>query len=404
MVTEVKEVQRDPIIKEKWQHYCAIFGDHVRDPSKHQDAFLAGFLQGLRTSVGPETQIFVGGLPPDTTEAMMREYFSQWGEITNVKLKENKGFGFVTFQNAETVNEIMANHEAHQIGGKSVDCKRKDPSAVPTNNVLRPNFGLNTRLPGRTMVQRPQNVPSPYGPMHDLNANRSDLRNKQMGVNAPRGQGPVAGVIEAREIFVGGLPTDIQEQQIFSYFVRWGTVARVELKHGKGFAFVAFESPDSVEQIVRNNTQHAINGKHIDCKKRVLDARQQAKQQGGVIPQAQNPNRPFRRPYQLPNNRPQINIQKLPNPEPGQIITDKVFVGGLPKECREENLVETFSQFGNITKIDIKNDKGFAFIHFGNHQAVDSILSQKDSIEVSGQWVDCKAADNRPSKFLTYVR
>lgn len=93
-----------------------------------------------------------------------------------------------------------------------------------------------------------------------------------------------------------------------------------------------------------------------------------------------------------------VNTKQFANPEPGQVVDSKIFVGRLPHGTREEHLIEAFQSFGNITQIDIKLEKGFAFVHFDSAESVQHVMAQKDNIQVGGQPIDCKPADNRPPK------
>lgn len=71
----------------------------------------------------------------------------------------------------------------------------------------------------------------------------------------------------------------------------------------------------------------------------------------------------------------------------------KLFVGGLPKPCSENELRDTFSKFGTIESIHIKKDtqtglpRGFCFIVFSESYVVDRILASGD-IYVNGKKVD----------------
>lgn len=45
MVDQIKDMQRrDPIAKEQWYAYCEAYGDNVRDPAKHDAAFISNFI------------------------------------------------------------------------------------------------------------------------------------------------------------------------------------------------------------------------------------------------------------------------------------------------------------------------------------------------------------------------
>ncbi|NOY70995.1 MAG: RNA-binding protein [Gammaproteobacteria bacterium] len=51
----------------------------------------------------PSNKIYLCNLPPSVTEALLKEHFTEYGEITEVQLlvdrktKAPKGYGFITF-------------------------------------------------------------------------------------------------------------------------------------------------------------------------------------------------------------------------------------------------------------------------------------------------------------------
>lgn len=411
IVTEVRNAQRDPLVKQKWQDYCSIFGNNQRDPSKHTESFLQGFLQGLNNIVSDNNNsIFVGGLPHDATETHMTQYFGQFGEVVKSKVMEGKGFGFVTFKSSEAVEAIIANYDGHSINGKAIECKKKTPppaqGTVPVQQVVQ--VGAFGPVRGAIQTRLPQLGPYATTPQPVVT------------YQAPRPirHGPATdGVVEGTEIFVGGLSAEITEQHLMQYFSQFGTVTKCELKHGKGYAFMGFDTEDAVETIVSTNGEHEICGRSVDCKKRVLDALQRAKAAGSFISVPGGP--PIRPPTiqtgiqqqvihrTIPLAQPQqfrklnqvvLNIPKIANPEPGEIVAGKIFVGRVPHGAQEAHMIETFQVFGNITQIDLKSEKGFAFVHYDSAEAVQQVMANKDSILVGGQPVDCKPADNRPPK------
>lgn len=76
-----------------------------------------------------DKKLFVGGLTLETTEKELQDYFGQYGAIQNVTIKVNpqtgksKGFAFVLFISADTVEQVLAQKE-HVINGKTIDAKK----------------------------------------------------------------------------------------------------------------------------------------------------------------------------------------------------------------------------------------------------------------------------------------
>lgn len=72
-----------------------------------------------------EPRMFVGGLFPETTSETLRNYFSTYGEVKEVKIigekqKRSRGFGFVLFRAMKTFHKVM--EKKHVIDGREVDC------------------------------------------------------------------------------------------------------------------------------------------------------------------------------------------------------------------------------------------------------------------------------------------
>jgi len=71
-------------------------------------------------------KLFVGGLSWGTSEEGLRQAFEPYGELTDVKLivdrysGRSRGFGFVTFANAEEAEQAMAQMNGTQLDGRSL--------------------------------------------------------------------------------------------------------------------------------------------------------------------------------------------------------------------------------------------------------------------------------------------
>ncbi|POS83265.1 hypothetical protein EPUL_003932 [Erysiphe pulchra] len=76
-------------------------------------------------------KMFIGGLNWETTDQSLKEYFSQFGEVVECMVMRDgvsgrsRGFGFLTFKDARTVNIVMV--KEHYLDGKIIDPKRAIP-------------------------------------------------------------------------------------------------------------------------------------------------------------------------------------------------------------------------------------------------------------------------------------
>jgi RNA recognition motif-containing protein len=111
-------------------------------PSKYLEPSL--LQRDLRT-LSPTTskKLFVAGLAASSTSADLRAHFETFGPVTTALVKTDqktnvsRRFGFVVFQNSDSVDLALANE--HVIDGKHVDIRR----AVPKPNThITPEPGL----------------------------------------------------------------------------------------------------------------------------------------------------------------------------------------------------------------------------------------------------------------------
>ena len=85
--------------------------------------------------------MFVGGLLPSFTKKDLFNYFSQFGEIekgiimTDKLTGKSRGFGFIIFNEKETIDKIMKKGNCHILNGKLIECKRSKPK-IQSMNIL----------------------------------------------------------------------------------------------------------------------------------------------------------------------------------------------------------------------------------------------------------------------------
>uniref|UniRef100_UPI0035902917 heterogeneous nuclear ribonucleoprotein A/B-like n=1 Tax=Myxine glutinosa TaxID=7769 RepID=UPI0035902917 len=77
-------------------------------------------------------KIYVGGLSKETSMEPLKDYFSQFGEVVACTIKmdprtrRSRGFGFVLFRSAATVDEVL-DLKNHQLHGRKIYPKRAEP-------------------------------------------------------------------------------------------------------------------------------------------------------------------------------------------------------------------------------------------------------------------------------------
>lgn len=103
---------------------------------------------------------FVGGLPQTVTQDSFKALFQQFGHVLDSTVMMDKdtgrprGFGFVTFENEEGVENTLSNQPL-MLDGKQIEVKRAQsrgqpaPAAAPNRFVSDPGRGSNAQAPLR---------------------------------------------------------------------------------------------------------------------------------------------------------------------------------------------------------------------------------------------------------------
>eukprot|EP00930_Biecheleria_cincta_P050213 TRINITY_DN35398_c0_g1_i1.p1 TRINITY_DN35398_c0_g1~~TRINITY_DN35398_c0_g1_i1.p1 ORF type:complete len:551 (+),score=87.10 TRINITY_DN35398_c0_g1_i1:166-1818(+) len=166
----------------------------------------------------------------------------------------------------------------------------------PQQSDNRPLSSVSTSA-GPTPSPDDRSSPHSASPMAEGNserfaAKRSD--NKGKGKDSSKGNAAgnldpaQVGPSQARKIFVGGIPQDMQQDELFKIFAEYGQVKKAWLQryrdgNGKGkatapgnnhrgFGFVIFQDSTVVDQLLRNGDSHFLtlpSGRRLEIKRAV---------------------------------------------------------------------------------------------------------------------------------------
>ncbi|CAL4160479.1 unnamed protein product, partial [Meganyctiphanes norvegica] len=199
-------------------------GDANKMKRKMKDNQFGGNGANGPSDVDEKGKMFVGGLSWETTQESLQQYFSRFGELTDcVVMKNNetgrsRGFGFITFGDFNNVDVVLKTGP-HKLDGRNIDPKACNPRSMQKN------------------------------------------MSKGLKVNSSN-----------YKVFLGGLPSDLNETDLRNFFSSFGNVADVmimfdqEKKKSRGFGFLSFETEEAVDRAVAEHFVN-INGKQVEVKR-----------------------------------------------------------------------------------------------------------------------------------------
>ncbi|KAG9158924.1 hypothetical protein Leryth_013308 [Lithospermum erythrorhizon] len=88
-------------------------------------------------------KIFVGGIPTSVTEDEFKDFFMKFGEVKEQQIMRDhasgrsRGFGFVTFEHEQAVDDLLANGNRLDFSGTQVEIKKAEPKKP---NLAPPQF------------------------------------------------------------------------------------------------------------------------------------------------------------------------------------------------------------------------------------------------------------------------
>ncbi|ERN19207.1 heterogeneous nuclear ribonucleoprotein 1 [Amborella trichopoda] len=163
-------------------------------------------------------KIFIGGLPKDTTPATFTKHFGKYGEITDSVIMKDRytgqprGFGFITYADPSVVDKVI--EDDHIINGKQVEIKRTIPKGT--------------------------------------------LQSK---------------VFKTKKIFVGGVPTNVTEDEFKNFFSKYGKVVDHQIirdhstNRSRGFGFIIFDSEKVVDDLVAKGNMIDFGDTQVEVRK-----------------------------------------------------------------------------------------------------------------------------------------
>ncbi len=264
-------------------------------------------------------KLYVGNLGWETTSEDLQDAFRGFGNfeecfvVTDRATGESRGFGFVTFTDAEQANAAIEAKNGSTLDGRTlkVSVSRPKGSYAPTvdgckvyignleldttQETLRSEFSKHGELVDIIIVNdRATGASRGFGfatyakpsdasnAIEALNGAELDGRELRVNVSRPReqrqrgtsyggggGGGAYHGAPDNSKLFVGNLGWDTTSEDLLAAFSPYGDVieAKVisdrETGNSRGFGFVSYSNDDSAEDAIQNLDGVELDGREI---------------------------------------------------------------------------------------------------------------------------------------------
>ncbi|EEF43723.1 nuclear acid binding protein, putative [Ricinus communis] len=188
----------------------------------------ASFAGERRTETGSDLSIFVGDLAADVTDAMLQETFSSKylsvkgaKVVTDLNTGRSKGYGFVRFGDENERSRAMMEMNGVYCSSRPMRIGVATPKKSPA---------YQQQYSSQALVLAGGHAPN--GSMAQGSQSDGDSNNTT--------------------IFVGGIDSDISDEDLRQPFSQFGEVVSVKIPAGKGCGFVQFADRKSAEDALQS--------------------------------------------------------------------------------------------------------------------------------------------------------
>lgn len=204
------------------------------------------------------------------------------------------------------------------------------------------------------------------------------LQNRKMRVDWATGQGnknkyTKVDTSKHHHVYVGDLSPEIDEQALREAFQVFGEISDCKVVKdpqsfkSRGYGFVVF-----VKKMDAETSISAMNGQWL--------GRKMIKTRWATRKPANTPNET--KPEQKKLNYDEVFNQTTPT-------NTTVFCGGLKQDITEEMLHKSFQPHGQIEKIKIFKEKGYAFIKYTSKESACQAIVELHNSNLNGQMIRC---------------
>ncbi|KAJ8748507.1 hypothetical protein K2173_003405 [Erythroxylum novogranatense] len=247
------------------------------------------------------SEVFIGGLPKDTSEDDLRDLCQPMGEIFEIRIMkdketgENKGFAFVSFKSKEDAQKAIEELHSKEFKGKTLRCSLSEsknrlfignvPKSWTEDEFKKVIEGIGPGVDIIELIKDPQNPSrnrgfafilyynnacADYSRQKMLNANfKLDGNTPTVSWADPKGTPEhSAAAAQVKALYVKNIPENTPTEKLKELFQRHGEVTKVVMPPGKAgkrdFGFIHFAERSSALKAVKDTEKYEIDGQVLE--------------------------------------------------------------------------------------------------------------------------------------------
>lgn len=271
------------------------------------------------------SEVYVGGIPQDSSEEDLRSFCESIGEVTEVRVmrskesNENKGFAFVTYRSVELASKAIEELNNTEFKGKKIKCSSSQAKhRLFIGNVPRSWGEEDLRKvvtdigPGVTAVELVKDMKNTsnnrgfafidYYNHACAEYSRQKMMNPKFKLddNAPTvswadpKNADSSAASQVKAVYVKNLPKNVTQEQLKKLFDHHGKITKVVLPPAKSgqernrIGFVHFSERSSAMKALKNTEKYELDGQVLECSLAKPQADQKSggsnSQKSGLLP------------------------------------------------------------------------------------------------------------------------
>nr|XP_043632668.1 heterogeneous nuclear ribonucleoprotein Q [Erigeron canadensis]XP_043632669.1 heterogeneous nuclear ribonucleoprotein Q [Erigeron canadensis] len=249
------------------------------------------------------SEVYLGGIPLDSSGEDLKEFCESIGEVTEVRImkdkdaSQNKGYAFVTFRTKDLASTAIKELNNKELKGKKVKCSTSQAKHklfignVPKNWTLddmekvvkNVGPGINSvellkdpqnsrRNRGFAFIEYYNHACAEYSRQKMLKPKfKLDDNAPTVSWADPKNAESSAASSQVKAVYVKNLPKDVTQDQLEKIFEHHGKISKVVLPPAKAgheksrFGFVHFAERSSVMKALKNTEKYELNGQVLEC-------------------------------------------------------------------------------------------------------------------------------------------